>query len=234
MYGGKYFYDTSLSVLDKDILQNVSQPCPGSQEGQPHPGGVSSRWARIVLLCSALGQPHLKCWGSFEHHHTRDIKLFRGCPEEAEGLVRGLERSFTRSSWGHLVCSAWRRGHWGQTSPGSSSSSWGAAEGWVQSSSLLWPVTGHEKTAEGESGEVQVGYQEGFFTQRVVWHWTRSPGTGSQPQSCLRWRSVRHKMGLLGYPLQGQELDTVILRAPFQLSILCDSVQHGKGGLLLT
>lgn len=44
------------------------------------------------MSCSALGQPHLKCWGSFEHHHTEDIKLFRGCPEEAMGLVRGLER----------------------------------------------------------------------------------------------------------------------------------------------
>lgn len=40
-------------------------------------------------------------------------------------------------------------------------------------------------------------------------------------------------MGLLGYPLQGQELDTVILRGPCHVSILYDSVQHGKGGLLL-
>lgn len=55
MYGGKYFYDTSLSVFVEDILQNVSQPCPGSQEGQPHPGGVSSR---VREDCPAL------LWGS--------------------------------------------------------------------------------------------------------------------------------------------------------------------------
>lgn len=46
--------------------------------------------------------------------------------------------------------------------------------------------------------------------------------------------ALRHKMGLLGYLLQGQELDTMILRGPFQLSILYDSVQYGKQGLLLT
>ncbi|TRZ10529.1 hypothetical protein HGM15179_016578 [Zosterops borbonicus] len=49
---------------------NMSQQCPGSQEGHPCPGGIRPSVASqaregIVLLCSDLGQPHLECWGQF-------------------------------------------------------------------------------------------------------------------------------------------------------------------------
>lgn len=85
----------------------MSQPCPGSQEGQPHPGGVSSRVRGIVLscpvlLCSALGQPQLRCWGSFEHHHTKDIRLLEAAqrrPGAGEGSGEEAVRGAAEGTW---------------------------------------------------------------------------------------------------------------------------------------
>ncbi|KAF4801566.1 hypothetical protein TURU_033704 [Turdus rufiventris] len=53
-----------------DTKLNLSQQCPGIQEGQVCPGGIRhsmARWARegIALLCSELEQPHLEGWGQF-------------------------------------------------------------------------------------------------------------------------------------------------------------------------
>lgn len=61
---------------------NMSQQCPGSQEGQLCPWGASGSilgsWATegIVLLCSALGLLHLKSWGQFgTPQYKKDPKL---------------------------------------------------------------------------------------------------------------------------------------------------------------
>ena len=72
--------ERELGVLVPGKL-NTSQQCPGSQEGQPCPGGHqaqhhSQAGQGIDLLCSALRRPYLECWGQlWEPQYEKDIKL---------------------------------------------------------------------------------------------------------------------------------------------------------------
>ncbi|KAJ7406082.1 hypothetical protein WISP_136236 [Willisornis vidua] len=88
--------ERGLEVLDNGKL-NMSQQCPGSQEGQPCPGGIRHSIASqaregIVPLCSALGQPHLEYCVQFGAlHYKKDIKLLESIQGRAMEMVKGLE-----------------------------------------------------------------------------------------------------------------------------------------------
>lgn len=60
-------------------------------------------------------------------------------------------------------------------------------------------------------------------TERLSREW-------SQLQGCLSSRSVRTTVsgtgGIVGCPVQGQELDSMVLVGPFQLNLLFDSITH--------
>lgn len=64
----------------------LSQPCPGTREGQSCPGASPARPGRD---CPALGQS--QCWGQFGPPlYKKDFK-FRGGPEECHEEVKDLE-----------------------------------------------------------------------------------------------------------------------------------------------
>lgn len=95
-------------------------------------------------------------------------------------------------------------------------------------------MTGLERTAGAESGEVEAGQQEkgGLALTRPTRDRVTTPSL-REVKKCLHI-TVRHRVGLLAHPLQGQELDTMVLMCPWQLSRLTGSVKYGKRGLLLT
>ena len=72
--------ERDLGVLLNSKL-DMSQQSPGRQEGQWVLGCIrhsitSQAREGIVLLCSALGQPHLECWGQFwASQYKKDSKL---------------------------------------------------------------------------------------------------------------------------------------------------------------
>lgn len=68
-----------------------------------------------------------------------------------------------------------------------------------------------------------------FFTQRVTLELEQFPkgsGHGTKPEFKKRLDSVlSHRVRLLGCPVQGQKLDLMILKGPFQLNVLYDSMK---------
>lgn len=68
-----------------------------------------------------------------------------------------------------------------------------------------------------------------FYTQRVILELEQAPqgsGHSTKPEFKKHWDSaLSHRVGLLGCPVQDQELDSMILMDPFQLSMLYDSIK---------
>ncbi|NWI48887.1 ITA8 protein, partial [Calyptomena viridis] len=98
---GNEVLESSTSERDLGVLVsrklNLSQQCPGSQEGQPCPGGHQAKHQQAdeggdcpALLCSALVGPHLEYCGSFGHHNIRKT-LLESIQRRAMRMVNGLE-----------------------------------------------------------------------------------------------------------------------------------------------
>lgn len=103
-----------------------------------------------VPLCSALELPHLECLGAVSDA-SKDINFLQSIQRRSRRCWSVWRGSHMRTGWGHLVYSA--GGDWGQTSLGSSTSSWGIAEGQEPISSLSWPGIGLKKMATAVSRE---------------------------------------------------------------------------------
>lgn len=88
--------ERDLGVL-LDSRLNMSQQCPGSQEGHPCPGCIKhsiASWARevIVLPCSALVRPHLEhCVQFWASQDKKDINLLESVWKGAMKLMKDLE-----------------------------------------------------------------------------------------------------------------------------------------------
>ena len=91
------------SAMERDLGHlvsgklNMCQQYPGSQEGQPCLGGHQGQHGQparegIVLLCSELEQPHLKCWGQFwPSQYKKSIKLLEIVQKTTMRMVKSLE-----------------------------------------------------------------------------------------------------------------------------------------------
>ncbi|RMC10128.1 hypothetical protein DUI87_12926 [Hirundo rustica rustica] len=89
------------SAMERELIYgklNMRQQCPGSQEDHPCPGGIRHSIASqaregIVLLCSALGQPHIEYFVHFgTSQYKKDIKLLESVRRRAISVVEGFER----------------------------------------------------------------------------------------------------------------------------------------------
>lgn len=131
--------------------------------------------------------------------------MSKGGPQGCWRLWRG---SCMRSSWGHLVCSAWRR-DWAQTSLGSAVFSQEEVEGQVPISPLWWPVTGLEEMAwSWVRGGLGWTLGRGFSprgwldTEQAPREVVTAPSL-TEFKECLD-KALRHKVWFLGCPVQGQ------------------------------
>lgn len=81
-------------------------------------------------------------------------------------------------------------------------------------------------------GEVQVGYVEKILPWEGGWALEQAPqgsGRGTQlvqVRECSQSLdgALSHRVSILGGPVWGQELDSIILMCQFQLRLFCDSI----------
>ena len=71
-------------------------------------------------------------------------------------------------------------------------------------------------------GRFRPGIRKRFFTRRAVEHWNRLPREAATAPSLTLFkkpldRALTHMVSIWGCPVQGQELDLMILVGPFQL-----------------
>ncbi|RMC14204.1 hypothetical protein DUI87_09295 [Hirundo rustica rustica] len=90
---------------------NMSQQCPGSQKGQPCPGGIrhsitSWAWEGIVPLYSQVGQPHLEYFVQFWVPQYKTTELLESIQRRATKVTKGPKKP----SKDGLVSSVWRKG----------------------------------------------------------------------------------------------------------------------------
>lgn len=110
-----------------------------------------------------------------------------------------------RSNWGHVVCSAWRRGEKGEDSLQLQLPQERKRRGTLISS--LWsPVTGPEGMPEVVSGRFRLDNRKRFFTQRVEGHWNELPWEVITALCLTEFRkhldnALSHRVWLLGIVL---------------------------------
>ncbi|RMC07262.1 hypothetical protein DUI87_16719 [Hirundo rustica rustica] len=90
--------ESSAMEQDQGVLVdgklNISQQCPGSQEGHRCPGVHQAQHGQPGKGgdCPDLGQPHLQCWGQFwVPQYKKDIKLLECVQRRATRMVKGAE-----------------------------------------------------------------------------------------------------------------------------------------------
>lgn len=155
------------------------------------------------------------------------------CKGRPQGWWMTLRGNRVSRGWGHLVCSAWRRGDWGKPHCGLQFPHEGKRMGrhW----SLCWPVTGLEGMAwsciRGGFGWIS---GKDSSPRGCLGTGTASPGQWSQHQAWQNSRSVWTTFsGCDSWDVTCRArswiwLSLVILMDPFQLSIFCDSVILGE------
>lgn len=188
----------------------LSQPCPDTQEGQSCPG-ASAQHRQPGQGGSVLLWGSLQCWGQLGAPlYKKDIK-FRGGPEECHEEVKDLEGK--------------------------------PYEEWLTTLGLLSleetegsPHCGHQylltlmPSARTRGRGMKLSQRGLGWISGKVFHpeWldtgTGSPGKRPEHQALPELsksldNTLRHWVGFLGCPVQGQQLDSTILMGPFQFSV---------------
>ncbi|KAJ7398546.1 hypothetical protein BTVI_124090 [Pitangus sulphuratus] len=173
------------SAMERDLgivvngKLNMSQQCLGSQEGQLCPGGHQAKHhqprAGIVLLCSALGQPHLEyCVQFWVPQYKKDIQILESVQRRAIKMVKDLEgKPYEEQLRSHGLFNLEET----EGRPHCSYNFLMRGRGWKDID--LFSVMMSDKT-QGNGltlcqGRFSLHIRKKFFTQRVFGHWNRFP-----------------------------------------------------------